>query len=290
MDNGGRFTMNGDLTIKSGFLTAQGGKATDADGGFSCGIWFAQNASLSITGGRLTAGGGESLNTLDPDNAKLSFSTGSDTYNGDITVSCSGRLIAENVPSMAGGVLSFGLNMSMSELTVKDNAFVSVAAGNAINISDGSLKLSGGIVGSGYTNAEGSDTYIQKDSSIPVKFVIYPADYSKVDAALARAKALNREDYGDFTAVQAAMDAVVRGRNITEQGAVDAMAKAIEDAVACFEEKPEEPEPEDEPEPGEEPPLTGDNSNPVLWLTLLLISGGAVIGTTVVSKRKKYNS
>ena len=35
---------------------------------------------------------------------------------------------------------------------------------------------------------------------------------------------------------------------------------------------------------------TGDNSNLMLWITLLFISGGAVIGTTVVSKKKKHNS
>ena len=36
-------------------------------------------------------------------------------------------------------------------------------------------------------------------------------------------------------------------------------------------------------------PNTGDSSNPVLWSALLFISGGAVIGTTVVSRKKKYN-
>lgn len=34
---------------------------------------------------------------------------------------------------------------------------------------------------------------------------------------------------------------------------------------------------------------TGDSSNPVLWRALLFISGGALIGTTVVSRKKKYN-
>ena len=34
---------------------------------------------------------------------------------------------------------------------------------------------------------------------------------------------------------------------------------------------------------------TGDSSNPVLWSALLFISGGALIGTTVVSRKKKYN-
>ena len=37
-------------------------------------------------------------------------------------------------------------------------------------------------------------------------------------------------------------------------------------------------------------PQTGDNSNLMLWIALLLASGGAVIGTTVVSKKKKYKS
>ena len=36
-------------------------------------------------------------------------------------------------------------------------------------------------------------------------------------------------------------------------------------------------------------PLTGDTSNIMLWIALLFISGGAAIGTTVVSKKKKHN-
>lgn len=36
-------------------------------------------------------------------------------------------------------------------------------------------------------------------------------------------------------------------------------------------------------------PKTGDSSNLVLWSALLFISGGAAIGTTVVSRKKKHN-
>ena len=64
------------------------------------------------------------------------------------------------------------------------------------------------------------------------------ADYAKVDEAIAKANALNRDAYTDFTAVEAAINAVVRDKNITEQGEVDAMAKAIEDAMAALVEKP----------------------------------------------------
>ena len=41
---------------------------------------------------------------------------------------------------------------------------------------------------------------------------------------------------------------------------------------------------------GTKSPQTGDNSNLALWFAVLLISGGAVIGTTVISRKKKYNS
>ena len=57
------------------------------------------------------------------------------------------------------------------------------------------------------------------------------ADYTKVDAAIAKANALNKDNYEDFSAVEAAVNAVARGKNITEQDKVDAMAKAIEDAI-----------------------------------------------------------
>ena len=64
------------------------------------------------------------------------------------------------------------------------------------------------------------------------------ADYTKVDAAIAKANALKKDDYKDFSAVEGAVNAVARGKNITEQTEVDAMAKAIEDAIAALEKKP----------------------------------------------------
>ena len=36
-------------------------------------------------------------------------------------------------------------------------------------------------------------------------------------------------------------------------------------------------------------PQTGDTSNLALWIALLFVSGGAAIGTTIVSRKKKYN-
>ena len=64
------------------------------------------------------------------------------------------------------------------------------------------------------------------------------ADYSAVDAAIAKANALKKDDYKDFSAVETAINAVVRDKNIMEQSEVDKMAKAIEDAIVALVKKP----------------------------------------------------
>ena len=118
-----------------------------------------------------------------------------------------------------------------------------------------------------------------------------PADYTKVDAAIAKANALNKDEYKDFTAVEAAVKAVVRDKNITEQSEVDAMAKAIEDAIAALEKKPASTK-EKKPagtKPGttEKLPKAGDRNSLALWIALLFVSGGTAILTTVYGGKKK---
>lgn len=110
------------------------------------------------------------------------------------------------------------------------------------------------------------------------------ADYTKVDAAITKANALKKDDYKDFSGVEAAVKAVVRGKNITEQSEVDKMAKAIEDAIAALEKKPASTK----TETSDKSTQTGDTSNLALWIALLFVSGAAIT-TTVVSRKKKYN-
>ena len=105
------------------------------------------------------------------------------------------------------------------------------------------------------------------------------ADYSAVDAAIAKANTLNKDEYKDFSAVETAVNAVVRGKPLSEQAAVDAMAKAIEDAIAALEKKPVEMT--------VQLPQTGDDSNLALWTALLLVSGAA-IGAMMVGKKRNY--
>ena len=51
------------------------------------------------------------------------------------------------------------------------------------------------------------------------------------------------------------------------------------------------PQPTAQPQPTVQPvsPRTGDTANPALWFALLIVSGGAAIGITVASRKKKHN-
>ena len=124
----------------------------------------------------------------------------------------------------------------------------------------------------------GHPTFVWDDNNIP-------ADYTKVDAAIAKANALNKDNYKDFSAVETAVKAVVRDKNITEQSEVDAMAKAIEDAIAALEKKPASTK----PGTSDKSPQTGDTSNLALWIALLFVSGGAVTATTIYGRKKKHS-
>ena len=142
------------------------------------------------------------------------------------------------------------------------------------------------------------------------------ADYTRVDAAIAKANALKKDDYKDFSAVETAVNAVARGKNITQQAEVDTMAKAIEDAIAALQYKDADkttlapaatatpapaatatpapaatatPAPAATATPQYTIPQTGDTSNPALLVVLMLVSGSAAIGTAVVASKKKHN-
>ena len=140
------------------------------------------------------------------------------------------------------------------------------------------------------------------------------ADYTKVDAAIAKANALNKDSYKDFTGVEAAVNAVTRGKNITEQTEVDTMAKAIEDAIAALQYKDADkttpapattatpapvatatpapaatvtPAPAATATPQYTIPQTGDTANTALWFALLIASGFALAAIFVL--RRKAN-
>lgn len=134
-------------------------------------------------------------------------------------------------------------------------------------------------------------------------YSITNADYTKVDEAIAKANALNKDEYKDFTAVDQAVASVVRGLNISRQAEVDAMAQAIEDAIAALEKKEGTPvnptEPTEPTTPGDSgtidgsteqgmnSPQTGDNSNTIMWIAVAVLAAGAMTGTVFFARKKK---
>ena len=145
------------------------------------------------------------------------------------------------------------------------------------------------------------------------------ADYMKVDEAIAKANALNKDAYTDFTAVEAAINTVVRDKNITEQDEVDAMAKAIEDAMAALVEKPTEaptatptatptaapsasptavptatptvkPTATPTPAPKADPnnPKTGSSNLPVVFGSAALVLSGGALAAVLIYKKKRH--
>ena len=134
-------------------------------------------------------------------------------------------------------------------------------------------------------------------------YSITNADYTKVDDAIAKANALNKDEYKDFTAVDQAVASVVRGLNISRQAEVDAMAQAIEDAIAALEKKEGTPvnptEPTEPTTPGDSgtidgsteqgmnSPQTGDNSNTIMWIAVAVLAAGAMAVTVLFARKKK---
>ena len=145
------------------------------------------------------------------------------------------------------------------------------------------------------------------------------ADYAKVDEAIAKANALNRDAYTDFTAVEAAINAVVRDKNIMEQNEVDAMAKAIEDAMAALVENPTavptatptatptaapsasptavptatptvKPTATPTPAPKADPnnPKTGSSNLPVVFGSAALVLSGGALAAVLIYKKKRH--
>ena len=122
------------------------------------------------------------------------------------------------------------------------------------------------------------DALVKPIEDAVASLVYKDADYSKVDAAIAKAESLNKKDYKDFSEVEAAIQAVVRGKDITKQSEVDAMAKAIEDALANLEVI------------AVEIPKTGGATDGLsLWFAVLFLSGGATCLAAAYRKKLRMH-
>lgn len=148
----------GDLTVKGGQITAQGGYIEGYDSCFSIGVNMdndIKNKALLVTGGTLTAVAGEAYELEEGGTKRAMFSRGIYMYRGNVSVSGNGKLFAESVSSMSdGGVLSNGLYISVGNLFVANNAEVKVSGAYGAYISGGEIRLDGGKLTAASTQTE----------------------------------------------------------------------------------------------------------------------------------------
>lgn len=104
------------------------------------------------------------------------------------------------------------------------------------------------------------------------------ADYTAVNDAIAKAEALDSDQYKDYTAVEEALASVVEGLDITHQKEVDAMAQAILDAISGLEVKPADTQ----------TPSTSDHSSIILWIMVMIGAAMSLIGFVAYDYKKKY--
>lgn len=106
------------------------------------------------------------------------------------------------------------------------------------NFSDVDAAVNAVVRGYDRTRQSEVDAMAQAIRDAVKNLVLKGADYTAVDAAITKANALNKDDYTNFAAVQAAIDAVDRTKDITQQSEVDTMAATIQSALAALEKKP----------------------------------------------------
>ncbi len=144
-------------------------------------------------------------------------------------------------PGWKGIFIKGNLTMTDSKVVSPAESGVSgIHANGDITITGGTTEIGAGSISSennihigGIITSNGVPSYeniTSNNANGQVTFL--DADYSAVDEAIAKAKALNKADYINFDTVEAAVNAVVRGKDVREQDVVDGYASAIEAAIA----------------------------------------------------------
>lgn len=123
---------------------------------------------------------------------------------------------------------------------------------------------------------------LDAETRLYVQFVYLPADYSAVDAALAKIPAdLSVYTEESVAALEAAKNAVVPNLLLPQQDVVNDYAAAIEAAIAALVKKPVPAAPALPPEV----PATGDSAQPLFWLAMMSLALAGLVLT--LPKRKK---
>lgn len=132
------------------------------------------------------------------------------------------------------------------------------------------------------TQQEVVDNYAKAIENAIVELKLKDADYSKVDEAIAKVDNLNKDEYKDFSKVEAAVKAVKRGLDITKQEEVDKMAKDILVAIDLLEKKAAEVTKPEEQKPAVK---TGDETS--LYGDLAILGFSMLVGLGLLRKKEE---
>lgn len=211
----------------------------------------------------------------------------------DITIDLNGHTVTANI-----------INVANTTMTIKDSSEAETGKLDGTITNNGILSIESGnytvapVTADGATTTLNGGTYpiediekvvipenkeIVKNADGTYSIVYKSADYSKVDELIQKVDALSKEDYKDFSEVEAAVNAVIRGKNITQQSEVDSYADAIEAAINNLEKKVEENSTNNE-EDDITPPATGDYV--IIYAIVFVIATATLVGVKFYTKKK----
>lgn len=165
-------------------------------------------------------------------------------YCADGNLEITGSEVESKSEGTRGGILING-NLTFNDSKVVSpgaSGIIGIDVRDDITINGGTTEIGAGSIASGNNiyiggviTSNGVPSYDKIESSNSNGQVTFlEADYSAVDEAIAKAEALNKKNYTNFDTVEAAVNAVVRGKDVREQDVVDGYAAAIEAAIAAL--------------------------------------------------------
>ncbi len=222
-------------------------------------IWTNNDVDVIVSGicNRVADRALTNRNVIINDDVKMEVKEGQTLYLSDVQSFTNNGEITNNGTMLING------DVSTNNGTIINNAVVTENEDTAI-VNDGTIKTlcnnvfsvigneiviehiwdEGQVTTPPTTTSKGEKTFTCTLNSEHTRTeeieMLEAADYSAVKAAIEKANALVRDDYVDLTAVDAAVNAVDWDKSVAEQSEVDAMAQAIETAIANLQRKPEE--------------------------------------------------
>ena len=241
-------TANGAYPVAGGEIEISGGSvAVNTTGGTA----ISGDNGVTISGGSVNASTTAKMSAIYSANGDIEFE-GADTKVSASSAQDSAIFTRDGSITLDAGVIEAKSAKGFAPVVARDSDEDGTSASASSIIIGENFATGGNIVattvwkvddnGNYYadTMLVPADTQLNEDERLPEEYVPEEseivveklADYSAVDAAVAKAQSLFKGDYVNFDIVERALAAVEYGLGASHQAEVDAMAKAITDAIA----------------------------------------------------------